>query len=109
MLAQFQKLPFSVLSRLITLPTWLIYGDLKEKRIEYIQARIGDIKLGKKADGSTYQDGYGARAAGPAGGGTRKQTTTLTALGEDCGSCGEVVARSWRDRDSAFDFLIRFV
>jgi hypothetical protein len=54
-------------SRLITLPVWLIYGDLKEKRVEYIQGRIGDIKLGKKADGSTYQDGYGARRRAPDG------------------------------------------
>ena len=57
--AQFQKLPFSLVSRVANLPVWLFYGNVNDKRVEYVQARIADIKAGKKADGSTYQDAYG--------------------------------------------------
>jgi len=58
-LAEFQKLPFTLYSRVTNFPIWIVYGNVNEKRIEYIQARIADIKAGKKADGSTYQDAYG--------------------------------------------------
>ena len=32
---------------------------MNTKRETYIEERIADIKAGKKADGSTYQDAYG--------------------------------------------------
>jgi len=56
---EFERLPFSLISKLTALPVWLFYGDLKQNRVDYINARIADIKAGKKADSTIYQDGYG--------------------------------------------------
>ena len=48
-----------MISRVSNFPIWIFYGNVNEKRKEYITQRITDIKAGKKADGSTYQDAYG--------------------------------------------------
>lgn len=53
-LEEFEKVPLSRLS-----VTWLIYGNVNAKRIEYIQQRVASLKAGKPPDGSTYQDGTG--------------------------------------------------
>ena len=39
--------------------TWLYYGNLTEKRMEYIRARLENVAKGEKPDPSTYQDGTG--------------------------------------------------
>ena len=39
--------------------TWLYYGNLTEKRMDYIRARLENISRGEKPDPSTYQDGSG--------------------------------------------------
>jgi len=51
-LAEFEKVPVGWL-------TWLYYGNLSEKRMDYIRARLENIAKGEKPDGSTYQDGTG--------------------------------------------------
>jgi len=39
--------------------TWLYYGNLSEKRMQYIRARLETIARGEKPDPTTYQDGTG--------------------------------------------------
>ncbi|KAL1528088.1 hypothetical protein AB1Y20_009454 [Prymnesium parvum] len=39
--------------------TWLLYGDINQRRIDYIKGRIGSLAMGKKPDKSKYLDGYG--------------------------------------------------
>jgi len=39
--------------------TWLFYGNINQKRIEYIKARLGDIALEKPVDPTQYLDGHG--------------------------------------------------
>jgi len=51
-LEEFAKVPVGWL-------TWLYYGNLVEKRMDYIRARLAAIDNGEKPDGSTYQDGTG--------------------------------------------------
>lgn len=53
-LEEFANVPLSRLS-----VTWLLYGNVNTKRIEYIQQRLVSLKSGKPPDGSVYQDGSG--------------------------------------------------
>jgi len=39
--------------------TWLFYGDINQRRIDYVKARIGVLSLGQKPDITKYLDGYG--------------------------------------------------
>ena len=39
--------------------TWLYYGNLTEKRMDYIRARLEALENGERPDPSTYQDGTG--------------------------------------------------
>ena len=39
--------------------TWLYYGNLTSKRMDYIRARLENISQEVKPDPSTYQDGTG--------------------------------------------------
>lgn len=49
----FEKLPTSKF-------TWLLYGDVNAKRINYIKARLTDLAIEKLPDKSKYLDSYGA-------------------------------------------------
>ena len=51
-LAEFEKIPVGWV-------TWLYYGNLTEKRMDYIRARLESINKGERPDPSTYQDGTG--------------------------------------------------
>jgi len=39
--------------------TWVQRGNLNEKRMLYIQARLSQVATGERPDPSLYQDGYG--------------------------------------------------
>lgn len=52
-LEMFEALPTSKV-------TWLFYGDVNAKRINYIKARLTDLAVEKLPDKSKYLDSYGA-------------------------------------------------
>jgi len=56
-LQEFKAVPFTVLSRLSVI--WVVYGNLIDKRVEYVEKKLASIRAGEPPDGSTYQDGYG--------------------------------------------------
>jgi len=39
--------------------TWLLYGDINQRRVDYIKARLALLSLGQKPTKSSYLDGYG--------------------------------------------------
>jgi len=39
--------------------TWLVYGDINQRRVDYVKARVGSLSIGQKPDKSKYLDGYG--------------------------------------------------
>jgi len=39
--------------------TWLFYGDINQRRVEFIKSRLGDIALGAEPDPTKYLDANG--------------------------------------------------
>lgn len=56
-LQEFKAIPFTLFSRLSVI--WVVYGNLIDKRVEYVEKKLASIRAGEPPDGSTYQDGYG--------------------------------------------------
>ena len=56
-LQEFKAMPFTIFSRISLI--WLLYGNIIDKRVEYIEKRLASIRAGEAPDGSMYQDGYG--------------------------------------------------
>ena len=56
-LQEFKAIPFTVFSRLSLI--WVVYGNLIDKRIEYVERKLASIRAGEQPDASTYQDGFG--------------------------------------------------
>ena len=56
-LQEFKAIPFTLYSRLSIV--WVLYGNLIDKRIDYVEKRLASIRAGEAPDGSVYQDGYG--------------------------------------------------
>ena len=56
-LQEFKALPFSVI-RDVNLSR-LVYGKLVNKRVEYVEGKLADLKAGKAPPPDTYQDGFG--------------------------------------------------
>jgi hypothetical protein len=56
-LQEFKAMPFSLINRLSI--SFVLYGNLADKRVEYIEKKLASIRAGEAPDGSTYQDGYG--------------------------------------------------
>jgi len=56
-LQEFKAVPFTLYSRLSLI--WLVYGNIINKRVEYVEKKLASIRAGEPPDGSTYQDGYG--------------------------------------------------
>jgi tetratricopeptide (TPR) repeat protein len=56
-LQEFKAVPFTLYSRLSIV--WLVYGNVIDKRIEYVEKKLASIRAGEAPDASTYQDGYG--------------------------------------------------
>ena len=54
---EFKALPFSVLRDVSV--SRLFYGKLVSKRVEFIENKIADLKVGKPPALDTYQDGFG--------------------------------------------------
>jgi len=52
----FEKVPVSTLD-------WLLYGNVNQRRVEYIKARLVELGLDRKPDASQYLDGVGRRQA----------------------------------------------
>jgi len=38
---------------------WLMYGDVNQRRVDYVKARVGLLSLSQTPDKSKYLDGYG--------------------------------------------------
>ena len=38
---------------------WVLYGNVVDKRIEYVEKKLASIRAGEAPDGSVYQDGFG--------------------------------------------------
>jgi len=56
-LQEFKAVPFTLYSRLSVI--WVLYGNVTDKRVEYVEKKLASIRAGEAPDGSTYQDGYG--------------------------------------------------
>jgi len=54
---EFKGLPFSVI-RDVNLSR-VVYGKLMDKRVQYIEAKLVDLRAGKTPPVDSYQDGYG--------------------------------------------------
>jgi tetratricopeptide (TPR) repeat protein len=56
-LQEFKAIPFSIISRVSL--TWVLYGNLVNKRVEYVEKKLTAIRAGEPADPASYQDGFG--------------------------------------------------
>ena len=56
-LQEFKAVPFGLASRLSIV--WIFYGNLTEKRVEYVEKKLAAIRAGEAPDPSAYQDGLG--------------------------------------------------
>jgi len=65
--------------------TWLFYGDINQRRIDYVKARIGVLHKGHKPDITKYLDGYGKE----------RQWSAAEMKGEEFGYLDYVNPASW--------------
>ena len=54
---EFKAIPFSLYNRLSVI--WVLYGNVTDKRVEYVEKKLAAIRAGEPADPASYQDGYG--------------------------------------------------
>lgn len=56
-LQEFKAVPNTLYNKLSVV--WVLYGNVVDKRIEYVEKKLASIRAGESPDGSVYQDGYG--------------------------------------------------
>ena len=54
---EFKAVPNTLYNKLSLI--WLLYGNLVDKRVTYVEQKLASIRAGEAPDPSSYQDGYG--------------------------------------------------